>query len=504
MNGGRPRVSLRDYVPSTAAARTFAFTSFVSSVGTGLFLAGSAVFFVRSVGLSTTEVGLALTLSALVGLVATVPVGALTDQWSAPRVLAGLQLWRIAWLVALAFTTGPVPFTIVASALAVADGATPPVIQAVVASVSGPGDRPRTRAIIQTVRNLGFSAGALLAAPLLAADSTWTFRLLMLGYAALVVPSVALLLRMSPPQRIHAVRPGLLRGVREFRDWRYGLLTLLNGVLCLHVTLLSVGLPLWALRTGSVPVGLVPLLTFINTVLVVILQVPLSRRVSDPGGPARVLRTSGVFLAACCLLLALVANTPPLAASTLLLLGCVLLTLGELSQSIGGWELSHQHAPEGRHGTYLAVFGLSLSGQRIAGPALVTGVVIAAGPWGWVGLAALFALAAGLTRPSVRAVERHRLRQTPPTELPEPAPGHRETRDGREAREDRETREQREQREDRDRAGQPVARPGQLGKAEPVGPEGTDGTARPAEHDPHGRHSQYDQRSQHDQRSPHV
>lgn len=407
MSRGFPRVSLRDYVPATPAGRTFAFTSFVSSVGTGLFLAGSAVFFVRSVGLSTTQVGLALTLSSVVGLVATVPVGSLTDRWNAPRVLAGLQLWRIAWLVVLAFVTGPVPFAVVASALAVADGATPPVIQAVVASVSsGPEDRPRVRAVIQTVRNLGFSAGALLAAPLLAADSVWCFRVIMLGYAALIVPSVALLLRMRTPNPVRAARAGLFSGVRGFRDRRYAVLTTLNGVLCLHMTLLSVGLPLWVVEGTSAPVGLVPFMTFANTVLVVILQVPLSQRVARPGGPALVLRLSGVFLAACCLLLALVSATGPLTASALLLLSCVLLTLGELCQSIGGWELSHLHAPEDRRGTYLSVFGLSLSGQRIAGPALVTGVVIAAGPWGWAGLAALFLLTAVLTRPAVRAVER--------------------------------------------------------------------------------------------------
>jgi MFS family permease len=358
------------------------------------------------VGLTPTQVGLALTLAAAVGLVATVPVGSLTDRWSAPRVLAGLQLWRIAWLVVLAFVTGPVPFTLVAAALAVADGATPPVIQAVVASVSGPGDRPRTRAIIQTVRNLGFSAGALLAAPLLAADSMWWFRVIMLGYAALIVPSVALLLRLRTPHPVRAAGARLFAGIREFRDWRYALLTTLNGVLCLHMTLLSVGLPLWVVEATSAPVGLVPFLVFVNSVIVVLLQVPLARRMARPRGPVRVLRLSGLFLAACCVLLAAASGAPPLTASALLLGGCVVLTLGELCQSNGGWELSHLHAPEGARGTYLSVFGLSLSGQRIAGPALVTGVVVAAGPWGWAGLAVLFVLAATLTGPAVRLLER--------------------------------------------------------------------------------------------------
>ncbi|MET7637341.1 MFS transporter [Streptomyces sp. NPDC005438] len=405
-SGPGPRFSLREYVPASHAGRVFALTSLVSSVGTGLFLAGSAVFFVRAVGLSQRQVGVSLTVSAAVGLLATVPVGSLTDRWSAPRVLAGLQLWRVVWLVALAFVSGPVPFTVVASALAVADGATPPVIQAVVGSVSTPEDRPRTMAIIQSVRNLGFSLGALLAAPLLAADGLWFFRALMLGYAALIVPSALLLLRLRLPNPARAGRPRLLDGLRGFRDWRYGVLTLLNGVLCLHMTLLSLALPLWVVSDTPAPGGLVPLLVFTNTVLTVLLQVPLSRRVAREGGPLRALRLSGAALAGCCGLLAAASGAPTVAACALLLAGCVLLTLGELWQSLGGWELSHRHAPEGRSGAYLSVFGLSLSGQRIAGPALLTGVVLAGGAWGWAALAALFVLAAALCGPTARSLDR--------------------------------------------------------------------------------------------------
>lgn len=42
----------RGYVPATPEGRSFAVISLVNAVGTGLYLAASAVFFVRSVGLT--------------------------------------------------------------------------------------------------------------------------------------------------------------------------------------------------------------------------------------------------------------------------------------------------------------------------------------------------------------------------------------------------------------------------------------------------------------------
>ncbi|MYS18501.1 MFS transporter, partial [Streptomyces sp. SID4982] len=50
----------RAYVPATPNGRAFAVISLVNAIGTGLYLAASAVFFVRSVGLSPAEVGTGL------------------------------------------------------------------------------------------------------------------------------------------------------------------------------------------------------------------------------------------------------------------------------------------------------------------------------------------------------------------------------------------------------------------------------------------------------------
>ncbi|MFJ7209314.1 MFS transporter [Streptomyces sp. NPDC098789] len=401
------RISLSDYVPATAAGRTFALTSLINAIGTGLFLAGSTIFFIRSVGLSPAQIGAGLAVSGFVGFLATVPIGALSDRIGARRTLIALQVWRALWFVALAYVHGFVGFLVVSSCLAAAEGATQPMTQAVASDTTEESDRTRTMAIVRTVRNIGFSVGALLAAPLLAADSMWAYRGIVLGNAAAFVASAVMLSRLRLVRSSAAQRKvGPLTAIRGFRDWRYLGLAGLGGVLNLHTTLLSVGLPLWAMTATGVPAGFVPVLILVNTALSITLQVPVSRGAERPGGAARALRLSGFALAACCAALAAVHGLAPLLAGALLLVACVALTFGEMWQAVGSWDLSYAFAPEDRRGTYLSVFSLGNSGQRIVGPALVTGVVIGTGAVGWAALGAVFCLASVLVPPVTRALER--------------------------------------------------------------------------------------------------
>ncbi|GAA3723443.1 MFS transporter [Salinactinospora qingdaonensis] len=397
-------ISVRDYVPATAAGRTFVLISLLNAIGTGLFLTGSTIFFVRQVGLSSGQVGLGLAVASAVGFLATVPIGGIGDRYGAKPTLVGLLLWRGVWFVALAFTTGMASFVVVACCLAVAEAATMPMTHAVAAATAAPADRTRTMAILRTVRNIGFSLGALAAAPLLAADSPWAYRGLILGTAVAFLVSALLLVRLTLVQPSTVERKmGPLQAVKGFRDWRYALLGGLGGALDLHQTILTVGLPLWALQATDLSPSFVSLLVLVNTVLAVLLQVPLSRGVEQAGRAQRALRLSGVALAGCAIALAVAAAPmPTLVAGGVLVVGCVLLTLGELWHAVGAWELSYTLAPAERRAVYLSVFSLGNTGQRIVGPVLLTSAVIAAGSAGWVVLAVGFVLVAALVTPVAR------------------------------------------------------------------------------------------------------
>lgn len=398
---------LRGYIPDRGAGRTLALVTFIDSIGTGLFLAGAAIFFVRSIGLTAAQVGLGLSVGGAVGFATTVPIGVLGDRLGPRRLLVLFQLWRAACLVALVFVSDVVSFTVVAALMAIAETATPSLTQAVVASAVDGESRVRNMAILRSTRNVGFSVGALLAAPLIAAGSAAAFSAIMFGDALSFVVA-ALILARVPLTRVAAVRrrSGFLTVLGSFHDWRYAGLASLNSVLTLHMTILVFGIPLWLIHATSAPAGLVAVLMLLNTVMAVMLQVPFSKHATVSGGAPRVLRLAGVMLAGCSVAIAAAAYVSPWFAAALLVLATALMSLGEIWQAAGAWELSYRYADPEREVQYLAVFSLGVTAQDVFGPALVTAAVIGAGAAGWMGLAALFLVAALLVGPATSALER--------------------------------------------------------------------------------------------------
>ena len=398
---------LRAYVPARGAARALAVVTLIDSVGTGLFLAGAAIFFVRAIGLTAAQVGLGLSVGAAVGLLTTVPIGVLGDRLGPRRLLVLVQLWRAACLVALVFVADAVSFTVVAALMAIAEAATPSLTQAVVAATVDGKGRVRTMAILRSTRNVGFSVGALLAGPLIAAGSAAALSAIMYGDALSFVVAAVILARV-PLTRAAAVRrrPGFLAVLGSFRDWRYARLAALNSVLTLHLTILVFGIPLWLIHATSAPAGLVAVVVVVNTVMAVVLQVPFSRHATVAGGAVRVLRLAGVMLVGCSVALAAAAYVSTWFAAALLILATVLMSLGEIWQAAGAWELSYRYADPEREVQYLAVFSLGVTAQDIYGPALVTVVVIGTGAAGWLGLAALFLVATLLVQPTASALDR--------------------------------------------------------------------------------------------------
>lgn len=395
------------YVPDRGAPRRLALVTLVDAMGTGLFLAGAVLFFVRTIGLAPAQVGLGLSIAGAVAFVTTVPLGVVGDRLGPRRLLVLVQLWHAACLVALVFVSDIVWFTVVASLLSIADRAGPPLMQTVVARAVDDGDRVRNMAILRSIRNVGFSMGALLAAPLLVANSTSAFRAIMLGDALSFVVATVILTHV-PLRQVAVVRRSSLFGTApaSFRDRPYVRFTALNSVLTLHITLLALGIPLWLISATSAPAALVAVLLLVNTMMVVVLQVPLSQPATVSGGASRMLRLAGLMLAACSLSLAVAAHVGPWVAVLLLALATALMTMGEIWQTVGAWELAHLHADPERQAQYLSVFSLSIVAQDIFGPVLVTGAVIGAGTAGWLGLAGLFLVATALVGPTTAPLQR--------------------------------------------------------------------------------------------------
>ncbi len=388
----------------------FALGGLVDATGTGCYLAGAAVFFSRKVGLAPSLIGVGVTVSGVLGFATTIPWGRAADRWGARRVLVLLHCLRALAFALYALVASLPAFLAVSALLGLADKATPPIQQALIGEAVGE-QRQRTFAIVRSTRNIGFALGALLAAAAVSSGTTLAYD----GIVLLNAASFAFIAVLMGTLRVERASTPLAQAARvtygrwRIRDSRYTRLTVLNGTLTMHMSLLSVGLPLWLLWHTRAPASVIPVLLAINAVLAVALQVPIASRVRSPQAAASALTVAGVALAVCCLTMPLAATLGATGAVVAAVSGVLALTVAELAQSAGGWELSFRLAPVDRRAQYLGVFSLGTTAQAMAGPVLLTGVVFVLGTAGWTLLAATTLVTGIFVPAAMRRMERARL-----------------------------------------------------------------------------------------------
>ncbi|MGW6521644.1 MFS transporter [Streptomyces sp. NPDC054962] len=398
-------------MPGGSVGTRLAVMAMIDAVGTGAFLAVSVPFITRSVHLSEGNLGFGLALSAAIALATAIPIGILADRIGPKKVLVGVSLWRCACFVVYPLVQNLWQFLAVVCLLGLVDKAAAPMEQALVGQATATDDRVRVVAILRSLRNVGFTLGALLGGIGLLIDTRAGYTAILLVNAASFAVLASLAARLPV---LNASAKSLRRrfSVSVLRDGSFLSFTGINAVLTMHMTLLSIGIPLWIVGHTDVSSALISPLVAVNTVLAVALQVRASRGTDTIAGAARALVWAGISLAACCLLLVAAPKLPVVLAVGVLLLAMVALTGGELFQSAGGWSGSYLLAVPGQEGVYLSVFWLGVAVQQIAAPVLVS-LVVTAGSTGWVVLAALFAVC-GLAAPPIgrwaqaQAAARHR------------------------------------------------------------------------------------------------
>ncbi|HYQ66422.1 MFS transporter [Actinophytocola sp.] len=398
-------------------SRLLVFVGLVDAIGTGLYIAGFAVFFTRSAGLSATEVGVGLTVANACGLVAMTPIGMLADRIGPRAASILLHYWRAAGFAAFAFVDDFVGFLVVSCVVGIPTRAIDPVSQMYVDRHIGKDLRVRVMSVMRVVYNIGFSVGGVLTTVILVVGTRPAFLVIVLGNAATFLLAAVLLARVplladDPPDRRTA------RGwPRSLRQGRYLVVTGLNAVLVLNTTVLTLGIPLWIATRTDAPTAVVGPLMVLNTVLVVLLQVRLSRGSDTREGGVRALRWAALAFAAATAVLALSGLMNPAGAVVAVVVATVLLTFGELWHFAGRLSVSYALAPRDRQGEYLSVFWLGSAAALMVGPALITVGVVDRGGFGWLALAAVFAVTGLLVGPAVAAAARQLEKEHPEAEM---------------------------------------------------------------------------------------
>ncbi|MFV2115553.1 MFS transporter [Micromonospora sp. LOL_025] len=368
----------------------------LESFGTGAFTSVQIVFFTQVLDRSPEQTSTALSTASLVALAFILPFGRFADRFDR-RLLLGLMNAAVAlFLLGYVLPPSAIAFFVTTALVVLLQRLIGPIRAAVIAELF-PVNRVALRAATYVAHNIGFSLGSLFAAgALLLVDGEGVFRTLLLINVATFAACVLIVLRL-PSTRREPVEPGQRRGWAALKDRPFVVATIANTFGSLHDAALFVGLPLWLLHRTNGPGWGIPAIIALNCVLVVALQVRLSRG-TDTVRDANRRHWHGTLVMAigCALLVFTGGRLNPLS-WTLLTAAVVLLTISEITQSAGAWGLSFNLADERRMSEYQSLFGFGLNVQEVIGPILVTALVLAVPHGlGWLVLAAIVLLPVGV------------------------------------------------------------------------------------------------------------
>ncbi|MEU6762806.1 MFS transporter [Streptomyces sp. NPDC046853] len=397
-----------EILPRSGAPRVLALAQLSNSLGDGAYYVTSALYFTRVVGLSPTQIGLALTIAWAIGSVAGVPLGALADRRGPRGAAVLLALATSASVASFLFIRSFVAFLLAVCLYAVAQCGLAAARQALLAGLVTPAARTGVLAHLQSTLNAGLAVGAALGGLALHHDTPAAY----LGVFAL--DAVSFLLCAVVLLRLPAVAKSAARGKGEprlavLRDRPYAVITALNAVLLLRMPLLSLAVPLWVVDRTNAPGWLVSALFVLNTLAVMAFQVRMARGVSGPRTATRAVRASGIVMLASCAVFAFsAAGLEPWLTVAVLVAGAVLQVVAEMQQSAGSWQIGFDLAPAHQVGQYQGFFGTGIPVARTLGPLLLTSLLVVWGVPGWLLLGGMFLAAALATGPAVRWAERTR------------------------------------------------------------------------------------------------
>jgi hypothetical protein len=379
------------FIPEPGPQRVYALSLLINSLGFGLVMASSVLYFTRVVHLTAGEVGIGLTIAGLVGLVAGIPAGHLADRHG-PRAV-----FRIAVLVEFLATScylfihSFAIFVMVSTIDVLAFNASQSADGALIRRVGGDGeDATAFRSATRVIMNAGVALGGLGCAVAVQIDTPDAYRILMIGNALTFLAAWAvcgILPRYEPLPRPEAgPRWGVIAD-RAFVGY-----AVYNAAMSLQYFVILLPLPLWVVSHTHAPRWSVGMYMLVNTFIVILLQVRVSRKVHSIRQGGIALRRAGIIFLLSCSAIGLAAGLPGWAALVLLVSAVAVHSVGETYHAAASFALDFGLAPAHAQGQYQGLSGLSTGAAATAAPVTLIGLCLRFGAAGWVGAGVFFAM----------------------------------------------------------------------------------------------------------------
>lgn len=370
--------------------RRYVVALVVDSVGGGMLRPFLLLYGVTVLGLGVGEAGVALSAGLLAGLGVLPFLGRWIDRGARSAAVAATLFVRVVGVVVLLSGHGFIAFAAASVLLGIGGQAFPAAHAAVVAALKQGRERDAGLALTRSVRNAGLGLGALLATIAVAGGRTsLTVLLVVTALAFLAAGGLTLSTRVTAAEATHDLGPSQAPSMTVL------LLANLPFAMCFSV--LEVVLPA-LLVTRMHASNAWPAALFVgNTVLVILLQVPLVKRLSQ-WSRGTVFATSGVVLGLSYLGFWM---GETLGATAIAAVG-VVYTIGEILYTGSGTALVIASTPPAQLGRALVRFQLSTGLGMAFAPAALTSLLELNPAVLWVGLTVATLAGALAVKPAAR------------------------------------------------------------------------------------------------------
>ncbi len=376
--------------------RRFVTAIVADTVGSGLFMPITLLYFLAMTDLSLVQIGSALSLSAVLTMPGAFVIGSLVDRFGPRRMMLIGNLVQALGMVAYLWADSLVAVALWTTLLNIGRQSFWGSFGNVVTAISAPGERELWFGFLQAVRNLGYSVGGVLAGIALQIGTDVAYASVVVINAVTFVLAFFLLLDV-PDHRVVAPDDAPLEGWGAvFRDGPY--LRLVAGQMgfVVGMMVLNFALPVYVAETIDLPGWVVGAIFTVNTALVGLGQGLVVRRMTGQVR-ARMMGLAQLVFVTSYLMFVAAGWLPLWLAVAVMLIGAAVYTGGELAGGPVFSATAAEAAPDHLRGRYLGLFQLSWGVGGAVTPVAFTWLLAhgATTVW-WVLIAIAFASAAYL------------------------------------------------------------------------------------------------------------
>lgn len=327
------------------------------TVGSGLFMPITLLYFLAMTDLSLVQIGSALSLSAILTMPAAFVIGSLVDRHGPRRMMLAGNLVQAAGMAAYLWADSLLAVAVWTALLNLGRQSFWGSFGNVVTAISAPGEREMWFGFLQAVRNLGFAVGGILAGVALQVGSELAFQTVVVANTLTFVLAFVLLLDVPDHRTVAADEAPVGGWGVVLRDRPFLRLVVAQFGFVVAMMVLNFALPVYVAETLELPGWVVGAIFTLNTAMVGLGQGIVVRRMTGQVR-ARMMVLAQLIFVTSYVMFVLAGWLPTWLAVAAMILAAAVYTGGELTGGPVFSATSAEAAPDHLRGRYLGLFQL--------------------------------------------------------------------------------------------------------------------------------------------------